>query len=252
MTLHGYLAGAPGDTKVPVWLGGNPLEVRSALGDHKHIPIISCDVPADVDDLDRRHGASDQGFVVVLPREIPHLRATARQAGYEVVPFPPEIRKSAGPIAALHDSIREVIEKEDIAPYLFALESLFEEYDSAEVAAALALLSKRSVTTEVAPANTPTNVPAWAKLFVGIGARDGLQPGDLLGTITGEANVSGDTVGRIEIKENYTLVEVHDSVAQDVIAALNGRTICGRAVRADFDRPQRGGGGHRLNRSRNS
>ena len=252
LTLHGYLAGAPGDTKVPVWLGVNPLEVRSAIGDHKHIPIISCDVPADVDDLDRRHGASDQGFVVVLPREIPHLRATARQAGYEVVPFPPEIRKSAGPIAALHDSIREVIEKEDIAPYLFALESLFEEYDSAEVAAALALLSKRSVTTEVAPANTPSNVPAWAKLFVGIGARDGLQPGDLLGTITGEANVSGDTVGRIEIKENYTLVEVHDSVAQDVIAALNGRTICGRAVRADFDRPQRGGGGHRLNRSRNS
>ncbi|HIF55780.1 MAG TPA: DEAD/DEAH box helicase [Gemmatimonadetes bacterium] len=252
LTLHGYLAGAPGDTKVPVWLGVNPLEVRSAIGDHKHIPIISCDVPADVDDLDRRHGASDQGFVVVLPREIPHLRATARQAGYEVVPFPPEIRKSAGPIAALHDSIRGVIEKEDIAPYLFALESMFEEYDAAEVAAALALLSKRSVTTEVAPANTPTNVPAWAKLFVGIGTRDGLQPGDLLGTITGEANVSGDTVGRIEIKENYTLVEVHDSVAQDVIAALNGRTICGRAVRADFDRPQRGGGGHRLPRSKNS
>jgi ATP-dependent RNA helicase DeaD len=252
LTLHGYLAGAPGDTGVPVWLGVNPLEVRSTIGDHKHIPIISCDVPTDVDDLDRRHGTSDQGFVVVLPREIPHLRATARQAGYEVVPFPPEIKKSAGPIAALHDSIRGVIEKEDIAPYLFALESLFEEYDAAEVAAALALLSKRSVTTEVAPANTPTNVPAWAKLFVGIGARDGLEPGDLLGTITGEASVSGDTVGRIEIKENYTLVEVHDSVAQAVITALNGRTICGRAARADFDRPQRGGGGHRPNKSRNS
>jgi len=254
LTLHGYLAGAPGDTKVPVWLGVNPLEVRSAITGYGHIPVISCDVPADVDDLDRRHGASDQGFVVVLPREIPHLRATARRAGYQVVPFPPEIKKSAGPIAALYDSIRAVIEKEDIAPYLFALESLFEEYDAAEVAAALALLSKRSVTTEVSPpANTPTNVPAaWAKLFVGVGTRDGLQPGDLLGTITAEANVSGDTVGRIEIKENYTLVEVHDSVAQDVIAALNGRTICGRAVRADFDRPQRGGGGHRLNRSRNS
>jgi len=73
-----------------------------------------------------------------------------------------------------------------------------------------------------------------------------------LGTITGEASVSGDTVGRIEIKENYTLVEVHDSVAQAVITALNGRTICGRAARADFDRPQRGGGGHRPNKSRNS
>ena len=253
LTLHGYLSGAPGDTEVPVWLGVNPLEVRSAIAGNTHIPIISCDVPADVDDLDRRHGSSDQGFVVILPREIPHFRATARQAGYEVVPFPPETKKSAGPIATLHDSIRSVIEKEDIAPYLFTLESLFEEYDSAEVAAALALLSKRSTTTEVAaPDDIPTNVPAWAKLFVGVGTRDGLKPGDLLGAITGEANVSGDTVGRIDIKESHTLVEVHDSVAQDVIAALNGKTICERAVRADFDRPQRGGGGHRLNKPRSS
>ena len=253
LTLHGYLAGAPGDTEVPVWLGVNPLEVRGAIAGNRHIPIISCDVPADVDDLDRRHGGSDQNFVVVLPREIPHLRATARQAGYEVVPFPPETKKSAGPIAALHDSIRSVIEKEDIAPYLFTLESLFEEYDAAEVAAALALLSKRSATTEVASTpNTPTNVPSWAKLFVGVGTRDGLKPGDLLGAITGEANVSGDTVGRIDVKESHTLVEVHDSVAQDVIGALNGKTICGRAVRADYDRPQRGSGGQRLNKPRSS
>ncbi len=258
LTGHGYVAGAPGDTKVAVWMGVYPLEVRSAITDHSQVPVISCDVPTDVDDLDRRHGVSDESFVVVLPREVPHLRATARQACYEVIPFPPETKKSTGPIATLHDSIREVIKKEDIAPYLFALEPLFEEYDAAEVAAALALVSKRSAETETLPADTRgkkglTNAPAaWAKLFLGVGERDGLQPGDLLGEITGEAHVSGDTVGRIEIKENYTLVEVHDSVAHDVIAALNGRTICGRAVRADFDRPHRGRGRGQRKRSGNS
>ena len=41
------------------------------------------------------------------------------------------------------------------------------------------------------------------------------------------------------------LVEVHDEVARKVITALNGTTIRGRAVRADFDRPKRGTGGAR-------
>jgi ATP-dependent RNA helicase DeaD len=82
--------------------------------------------------------------------------------------------------------------------------------------------------------------PAWAKLFIGVGERDGLRPGDLLGAITGEAGVSGDAVGRIDIKESHSLVEVHDAVAKKVIRAINGTTIKGRAVRADFDRPRRG------------
>ncbi len=68
--------------------------------------------------------------------------------------------------------------------------------------------------------------------------------GDLLGAITGEAGVDGKAVGRIEIQESHTLVEVHDDVARSVIKSLNGTTIKGRAVRADFDRP-RGASGTR-------
>lgn len=257
LSVHGYLAGAPGDQNVAAWLAVDPLEVKNRIGDHhEDVPVISCDVPTDADELDQRHGGKGDSFVIVLPREVPHLRITARQASYEVIPFPPEIKKSTGPIMALHDSIREIMKEDDIAPYLLALESLFEEYDAAEVAAALALLNKRSTKVDAKPAHTAsasntnlTKTPAWAKLFLGVGERDGLQPGDLLGAITGEAGVSGDTVGRIEIKENHTLVEVHDSVSHDVISALNGRTIRGRAVRADFDRPRRPEGRSRNKKS---
>jgi ATP-dependent RNA helicase DeaD len=74
-----------------------------------------------------------------------------------------------------------------------------------------------------------------------VGERDGLRPGDLLGAITGEAGVEGNAVGKIEIRESHSVVEVHDAVARKVIKALNGTTIKGRAVRADFDRPRRSG-----------
>jgi ATP-dependent RNA helicase DeaD len=79
-------------------------------------------------------------------------------------------------------------------------------------------------------------------LFISVGERDGLRPGDLLGAITGEAGVDGREVGKIDIRESHSVVEVHDDVARKVIKALNGTTIKGRSVRADFDRPRRGGG----------
>jgi ATP-dependent RNA helicase DeaD len=108
------------------------------------------------------------------------------------------------------------------------------------------LRSKKAPVTAPAPAPRaqaaePAAAPAWAKLFLGVGERDGLKTGDLLGAITGEAGVEGRAVGKIEIKESHSVVEVHDDVARKVIKALNGTTIKGRAVRADFDRPRKPG-----------
>ena len=62
----------------------------------------------------------------------------------------------------------------------------------------------------------------------------------MLGAITGEASVPADVVGRIEIRESHTLVEVHDTEARKIIQAVNGTTIKGRSVRVDFDRPRKG------------
>jgi ATP-dependent RNA helicase DeaD len=69
-----------------------------------------------------------------------------------------------------------------------------------------------------------------------VGLRDGVGAGDLLGAILGEAKVEKDQVGRIDLKDTFSRVEVHDSVADRVIRALNGTSIRGRSVRADFDR----------------
>ncbi len=249
LTLHGFVAGAPGDPDVPVWLGVDPLAARAEIADFADVKVVSCDAPTDADELDRRHSVSDGGIVVILAREVPHLRATARAAGYTVVPFPPAETRGASAIAELQAQLRHALQSEDTAPYMLALEPLFEEHDPAEVAAAaVALLRKKlpaASTTVDHSTSSGAAAPPWAKLFFGVGERDGLTTGDLLGAITGEAKVPGGSVGRIDIKESHTLVEVHDDVAQQVIKALNGTTIRGRSVRADYDRPKRGTGGAR-------
>ena len=246
LTLHGFAAGGPGDERLPVWLGVDALEARSAAKGVDGLVVVSCDVPEDRDTLDRRHAISQGGVVVVLPRELSHLKNLGRLTGYGTVPFPPP-PIDTGAVGRLRSTIERALEDEDTAPYLLALEPLFERYDPTEVAAAaVALLRKKSAaanppkaTERRSAAAEAAATPAWAKLFVGVGERDGLCPGDLLGAITGETGVSGDAVGRIDIKESHSLVEVHDSVARQVIQAINGTTIKGRAVRADFDRPRR-------------
>jgi len=246
LTLHGYVAGAPGDASTPVWLGVDALAAREVVRGVEGVVVVSCDVPPDPDTLDRRHGMGPGGVVIVLPRELANLKSVGRRTGYETVPFPPPSRDGTSSVAQLRATLERALESEDTAPYLAALEPLFERFDPAEVAAAaVALLRQRRAPAEPAAApvrasEAPGDAPAWAKLFVGVGERDGLRAGDLLGAITGEAGVDGRSVGKIEIHESHTLVEVHDSVARKVIKALNGTTIKGRAVRADFDRPRRG------------
>ena len=237
-----------GLSSAPVWLGVDAPAARPAIADTDGVVVVSCDVPPDPDTLDRRHSVREDGIVVVLPREVAHLKSVGRRTGYDTVPFPPPAGGPPSSVAILRETLAKALEEGDAGPYLSVLEPLFERFDPAEVAAAaVSLLRERPAAVVAAPApaqpaGTPAQVvPAWAKLFVSVGERDGLRAGDLLGAITGEAGVDGRAVGKIDIHESHTLVEVHDSVAQTVIKALNGTSIRGRAVRADFDRPRRGG-----------
>jgi ATP-dependent RNA helicase DeaD len=248
LTLHGYVAGAPGDTGVPVWIGVDALAGRSASKGVEDVRVVSYDVPPDADTLDRRHGFSADGVVMVLGREVSHLRGMTKAIGYEAVPYPPHVSRRPGALEQLRTSLERALESEAGAPYFTMLEPLFARFDPAEVAAAaIALLRETQPAASAAPAAArapeaePASTPAWAKLFIGIGERDGLRPGDLVGAITGEAGVEGRQVGKIDIRESHSVVEVHDSVARRVIKALNGTTLKGRAVRADFDRPRKGG-----------
>jgi ATP-dependent RNA helicase DeaD len=141
----------------------------------------------------------------------------------------------------LRTRLARAVEEEDAAPYLLALEPLFETFDPAEVAAAaVALLRKKEPVAQPSGASAAQpdrqSPVAWVKLFLTVGDREGLRPGDLLGAILGETGISREKVGKIEIRESFSLVEVDHTVAQQTVQALNGTTIRGRSVRADFDR----------------
>jgi ATP-dependent RNA helicase DeaD len=69
-----------------------------------------------------------------------------------------------------------------------------------------------------------------ARLFIGAGREAGVRPQDLVGAITGEAGVTGRDIGAIQIAERFSIVEVAENVAGDVLEAMRGAKIKGRKV----------------------
>ncbi|HLU25868.1 MAG TPA: DEAD/DEAH box helicase [Longimicrobiales bacterium] len=200
---------------------------------------ISYDVPFDAASLARRHESG--GAVLVEPRELAHLRRIAEEAGIGLAPGASE-RPAAllADLEAYRDRLRAAARGEDLAAQLLVLEPLFDEFSPVEVAAAAsALLRRRAPEPQarpVAAAPVPVAPRTWVRLFISIGQRDGVRPGDLVGAITGEAAISGDQVGRIEIRDTFSIVEVASDVGERVIQALNGTTVKGRSLRVDYDR----------------
>ena len=75
-----------------------------------------------------------------------------------------------------------------------------------------------------------------ARLWVGAGRQAGVRPADLVGAISGETGLKSAFIGAIEIADRFSLVEVPDEVADDVIEALAATKLRGQKVVVRRDR----------------
>jgi len=74
------------------------------------------------------------------------------------------------------------------------------------------------------------------RLFIGAGREAGVRPQDLVGAIANEAGIPSKLIGSIDIADRFSLVEVDENVAQDVIYALRDAFIKGRQCVVRYDR----------------
>ena len=74
------------------------------------------------------------------------------------------------------------------------------------------------------------------RLFIGAGRDAGVRPQDLVGAIANEAGIPSKLIGSIDIADRFSLVEVDENVAQDVIYALRDAFIKGRQCVVRYDR----------------
>jgi len=90
-----------------------------------------------------------------------------------------------------------------------------------------------------APSRTPESRGAMSRLFVNAGKADGMTPRDLVGSIANESGISSEQIGKIELRDTHSIVEISTPVADAVANKMNGITVRGKrlTMRVDNDRP---------------
>jgi ATP-dependent RNA helicase DeaD len=137
-------------------------------------------------------------------------------------------------LAGRRAAIRQALDAGELEGELLALAPLFQQYDAAEVAAGLYRLWMARPTEAPAPVAAAGHQPV-ARIWVGLGKKDGAGPSDLVAVLTKEVGLDGRKIGRIEIKETFMLVEVPGDEAEDIARRLTGRTVRRRQLVARVD-----------------
>jgi ATP-dependent RNA helicase DeaD len=210
-----------------------------------------------------RAGREGTAITLVEPREHRMLKTIERSTGQPIragkLPTIADLR--ARRLAAVRAALSEsLLKDDDLDSFRAVVEPLGAEFDLFEVALAAVKLvhgmsgapheeeelpeaelpptggrddrGKASGRAQRRPAGgAQRRRPATAgttRLFVGTGRCAGVRPQDLVGAITGESYLSGRDIGAIEIADRFSLVEVPESAADDVVAALRQASIKGK------------------------
>ena len=223
--------------------------------------VVNYDVPSAPDSYVHRIGrvgrAGREGTAITLaePRERNMLKAiervTGRPIAIEKVPTVADLR--ARRLELTRAALRQIVLEDDLDAFRAVMEPLAEEFGIYEVAlAAVKLASDASGTSrdeeelpevDLAPPgdrggrrkaagrDQGRGRPAakgTTRLFVGTGRSSGVRPQDLVGVIARKSYLSGREIGAIEIADRFSLVEVPEAAADDVVAALRQVSIKGR------------------------
>jgi ATP-dependent RNA helicase DeaD len=77
---------------------------------------------------------------------------------------------------------------------------------------------------------TPENM---TRIYMNLGRNSRVNPGDILGAITGECSVKGKHVGSIDIYEKFSFFEVENKYADKVIKSLNKSRVKGKKINVE-------------------
>ena len=168
--------------------------------------------------------------VLVLASQLPYLRSIATLTP---LPLPSPADRAQDRAAALRAQIAARLRQGDVDPELAVLAPLFEEHAPAMVAAALLALTRQPPAASESAAPEPT---AWSKVFVSVGRKDRASAKDLVGALIKEAGLQKGQIGKIDVRETFSLVDVAPAVIDQAVQRLSGVAIRGRRVTARPDR----------------
>jgi ATP-dependent RNA helicase DeaD len=235
--------------------------------------VFNYDVPTSPDAYIHRIGrtgrAGREGVAITLaePREHRFLRnienITKQKIEIATVPTVADMRVRR--IELTRATLEEILIGNELDEYRGVVESLADgPHDVMDVAAAAVKMAheasgndRHEAEEEIPVTRTPVahdrpkregkpprtvagtkRKPGWevAKIYIGAGRKAKIRPGDIVGAIANELQIDADAIGAIEIYDRFSLVEVPDEIADDIVNTLRSTHIKGKRVQVRRDK----------------
>lgn len=192
-----------------------------------------------------RAGRIGKAFTFIVGKEVYKLKDIQRYCKAKIYaqPIPSLNDVTAIKMEKTLDEISSIIKSEDLSTMIDLIEQRLNEEDYTAMDIAAAFL-KQAMGTEESSGGTDydfgdTGAEAgMVRLFINIGKKHNVRPGDILGAVAGESGMPGKLVGSIDMYDKYTFVEVPVENARDVLRAMDHSKIKGKAVNVE---PANGG-----------
>ena len=144
----------------------------------------------------------------------------------------------------LLEKIKEEVDKGGLGKYKEMLNILLEEdYSSFDVAT---VLLKFYLTNNKLGSHTELNavdygdksIKAMTRLYINVGKRKGVSPRHIVGAILNETSLPRKSVGKIDMYDKFTFVEIPEEYVDEVIKRLNNKRIKGIKVKVELANPR--------------
>lgn len=176
-----------------------------------------------------RNGNSGKAFTFVVGKEKSKLQSIKKYSNAKIkegkIPTLAEINKIRNKQAI--EKVQKVIDGGEFANEEL-LQQLLENNTIEEVSKALITLLYKKPKEEKNEITIKTKKGENVKLFFNLGRKDNIKVKDFVGSIAANCGIQGADIGKINILDKFSFVEVPGEFVEDVIKGMKGKQIKGR------------------------
>lgn len=183
-----------------------------------------------------RNGKIGKAYTFVVGKEKSKLLNIQKYANTKIIkgkiPTLEEINKVKN--QKIVDNIEEMIEKNEESELAEkVLNKLMENNKLETVAKALIniIINENSSDKEC---QININPDEMVKLFINVGKKDKIMVKDIVGSISANTAISGENIGKINILDKFTFVEIHGKYVNEILNSMKGKQIKGRDVNIEI------------------
>jgi ATP-dependent RNA helicase DeaD len=225
--------------------------------------VVNFDIPNDIEAYIHRigrtgrAGRAGKAILFAAPRESRMIAAIERATRQPIRPMGLPSRKQITDrrVSLFKDQVTEAMEAQELEFFEDLIDGFQNESDVSfrRIAATLAFLLQKdrplqpAEREEVLPPPSESRASSSQQLYdmerlqyrVEVGKAHGVEPGNLVGALSNEGNMTSAMIGKIKIMQDFSLVDLPKSLSQEVLNKLAKVWVRGQQLKISLDGERR-------------